>query len=491
MFQEPRENVPPARIRTRNKAPPHPGRDFVLYWMIAYRRTRSNFALERALEWARELGKPLIILEALRCDYPRANDRFHGFVIEGMAHNARALSTSQTAYYPYIEPRVGAGKGLLTALADCACIVVTDDYPAFFLPHAVDGAAAQLDVLLEQVDSNGLQPMRVPDRDFPTAHSFRRFLQRELTSHLNQFPSAHPLAGADLPTMKLQPDITDRWPPTPSQTLEDPDDLIASLPIDHKVGRVETRGGASAARETLNSFLSRLSQYAEHRNHPDDEATSSLSPYLHFGHISAHEIFTAIARHEDWNPGRISSDTSGKRSGWWGMSESAEAFLDQLVTWRELGFNMCSHRDDYLSYDSLPEWARTTLADHAGDPREHIYSLAEFEAAQTHDPIWNAAQTQLLREGRIHNFMRMLWGKKILEWTPSPRQALDVMVHLNDKYATDGRDPNSYSGIFWVLGRYDRAWGPERPVYGKIRYMSSENTVRKLRVGEYLERYSP
>ena len=171
------------------------------------------------------------------------------------------------------------------------------------------------------------------------------------------------------------------------------------------------------------------------------------------------------------------------------MSEAAEAFLDELVTWREIGFNMCWQGEDYERYESLPDWAIKTLAVHAKDRRRYLYSLGDFEAAATHDPLWNAAQTQLLIEGRIHNYLRMVWGKKILEWTPSPREALEVMIELNNKYALDGRDPNSYTGILWCLGRYDRAWGPERPIFGKVRYMSSENTMRKVRVNEYMEKY--
>jgi deoxyribodipyrimidine photo-lyase len=151
---------------------------------------------------------------------------------------------------------------------------------------------------------------------------------------------------------------------------------------------------------------------------------------------------------------------------------------------------MCHHRADYERYESLPGWARATLDAHAADERSHVYPLDAFESSDTHDPLWNAAQTQLRREGRIHNYLRMLWGKKILEWTASPREALAVMIELNNKYALDGRDPNSYSGIFWVLGRYDRPWAPERPVFGTIRYMSSENTARKLRGRKYVERYA-
>jgi deoxyribodipyrimidine photolyase len=174
-----------------------------------------------------------------------------------------------------------------------------------------------------------------------------------------------------------------------------------------------------------------------------------------------------------------------------GMSPAAEAFLDQITTWRELGFNFCHSRKDYDQFESLPMWAQRTLNEHASDPRPFTYSLEEFAGAQTHDSIWNAAQTQLLVEGRIHNYLRMLWGKKILEWTRSPQEALQVMIELNNRYALDGRYPNSYSGIFWCLGRYDHPWGPVRPIFGTVRYMNSASTARKFNVKEYLRKYSP
>jgi len=172
------------------------------------------------------------------------------------------------------------------------------------------------------------------------------------------------------------------------------------------------------------------------------------------------------------------------------MSPTAEGFLDELITWREVGYNFSSHRNDYDKFESLPEWAQKTLKLHARDERARLYVLEQFEKAQTHDPLWNAAQTQLVREGRIHNYLRMLWGKKILEWSKSPQRAAETMIHLNNKYGLDGRNPNSYSGIFWVLGRYDRPWGPERPIFGTIRYMSSENTIRKVSVKKYIQKYS-
>jgi deoxyribodipyrimidine photo-lyase len=286
--------------------------------------------------------------------------------------------------------------------------------------------------------------------------------------------------------------VTTRWPPAPAALLDGRPAALAALPIDHAVGAVETRGGTTAGRRVLTRFLEdRLPRYLRDRNQPDVEATSGLSPYLHFGHISAHEVFARLAHREDWSPDDLAATATGRRRGWWGTSEPAEAFLDQLVTWRELGFNMCAHRADCNAFEALPGWALRTLARHAGDRRPILYTADQLERARTHDPLWNAGQRQLVREGRLHSYIRMLWGKKILEWSARPEDALAVMIELNNKYALDGRDPNSYSGIFWVLGRYDRPWGPERPVFGTVRYMSSESTARKLRVREYIRRYAP
>jgi deoxyribodipyrimidine photo-lyase len=481
--------VPEVRIRPANDRPVSGTGDWVLYWMIAARRTRFSFALQRAADWARHLGRPLVVLEALRTGYPWASDRLHRFVLEGMADNRQSLADSEAIYYPYVEPDHAAGRGLLAALAARAAVVVTDEFPTFFLPRMVAAAAERLEVRLEAVDGCGLLPMVATDRDFPTAYSFRRHLQRHLRPHLETIPLQDPLH--DLPPRgALPPDIHDRWPAASPELLSASAAQLADLPIDHSVVPALQRGGAAAATDALDGFLGRLERYASDRNRPEDEVTSGLSPYLHFGHVSAHQVFLELMARERWDIDDLAARADGRRSGWWSVSESAEGFLDQLVTWRELGFNMCWHRADCEQYDSLPEWARRTLAAHAADQREHLYSLDEFTAAATHDPLWNAAQRQLVREGRLHNYLRMLWGKKILEWTHEPREALEVMLELNNRFALDGRDPNSISGIFWVLGRYDRAWGPERPVFGKVRYMSSANTARKVPVKRYIERYS-
>ena len=461
--------------------------------MTAFRRVHWNFSLQRALDWAKELNKPLIVLEALRCGYQWASDRLHRFILDGMADNARSLKKTHVLYYPYVEEVENEGKGLIEALAEESCVVITDDFPAFFLPRMIGAVSRRLPVLLEQVDSNGLLPMRAADKVFTTAFSFRRFLQKNLPGYLAEGPKANPLSRAKLPAMdRLPKGIEKRWPMASSQLLDGDPEALTSLPIEHGVQVVETRGGSAQAEKVLEHFTgNRLSLYPEERNHPDEEGTSGLSPYLHFGHISVHQVFARILKREEWSSKMISSKTTGSRSGWWGMSEAAEAFLDELVTWRELGFNMCWQQSDFAKYESLPNWALQTLRYHSKDKRPHLYNLEAFEKGETHDPLWNAAQIQLLQEGRIHNYLRMLWGKKILHWTKTPREALRVMIELNNKYALDGRDPNSYSGIFWVLGRYDRAWGPERRVFGKVRYMSSKNTGRKVRVKAYLNKYAP
>jgi deoxyribodipyrimidine photo-lyase len=486
----PQHSVPQIRVRAVNAFPIVERGEFVLYWMIAQRRLRYNFALDRAIEHARELRLPLVILEPLRCGYQWASDRLHRFVLDGMAANARATADRNVVYYPYVEPKAGAGSGLLTALAKQAAVVVTDDYPAFFLPRMVAAAAERLKAPLEAVDSCGLLPMAAADRAFPTAYAFRRFLQQVLPEHLVHTPRADPLARLTLPAAPGIPiEIARRWPMAESELLKGDAALLAKLAIDHAVPVAPIGGGIEAARKRLDKFLGKLDRYNEDRNEPSADGTSGLSPYLHFGHIGAHEVFDRITSREPWSAENLTAKANGKRTSWWKLSEPAEAFLDQLVTWRELGFNMCRRRDDYAQYDSLPDWARATLAKHASDPRPNVYTLEEFTAARTHDPLWNAAQRQLLREGAMHNYLRMLWGKKILEWSPSPQAALAVMIELNDKYALDGRDPNSYSGIFWTLGRYDRPWGPERKIFGTIRYMSSDNTARKLDVKGYLAKY--
>jgi deoxyribodipyrimidine photo-lyase len=483
--------VPALRIAARNSHSVQRKGDYVLYWCTAQRRTGWNFALQRALECTLEFDRPLVVLDALRVDYRWASDRLHSFALGAIADNARAYARHGVQHYAYVEPRPRAGKGLLAALSARACTVITDEFPCFMHPRMLQAAAAVLRVRLESVDGCGILPLRSTEQVFPTAYAFRRFLQKNLLEHLRDSPEPEPMRAlrrGDL--AQLPAHIEREWPRANAALLVAEAQEIAKLPIDHSVPAVPMRGGSVAARAQLELFLNRrLVDYEELRNEPNADAASGLSPYLHFGMLSAHQVFAELAQREEWTPVRLSSKTHGKRSGWWFKSTTAESFLDQMLTWRELGFNFCSKRADFDQYESLPVWARTSLEQHASDPRSKLYDLAQLETFRTHDPLWNAAQNELRTTGRMHNYLRMLWGKKILEWSPTPRLALEWMIELNNKYALDGRDPNSYSGIFWCLGRYDRAWGPERPVYGKVRYMTSANTARKFNLEGYLKRF--
>jgi deoxyribodipyrimidine photo-lyase len=474
-----------------NQGPLEPSGKYVVYWMTSARRLGWNFGLQRAVDYSVALRKPLVILEALRCDYPGANDRLHQFVLDGMAVNQRQAARSAALYYPYVEPSRGHGRELITTLSSDACVVVTDWYPAFFLPRMIAAAAVRLRVRLEAVDSNGVVPLSEHGRAFTAARFYRAFVQRVLRDHVAQVPEAAPLdrlrRGPRLASLPRA--LSRRWPRASHRLLTSGVKALAALPIDHSIAPVAERGGSDAAARLLRAFIAtKLAAYDVSRNNPDDEGTSRLSPYLHFGHVSAHEVFSSVMTHERWTTRRLGGKGGGKREGWWGVSPAAEAFLDQLVVWRELAFNGCEYVKDYTDYDSLPAWARTTLEAHQSDRRRHTYTIEQLEAAETDDLVWNAAQRQLVAEGWFHGYLRMLWGKKILEWSARPADALERMRSLMDRYALDGRDPNSYAGYAWVLGRYDRPW-PRRPIFGTVRYMSSASAKRKLKMKRFLEQY--
>lgn len=478
--------VPAARIRPQNARDLNPAGEYVLYWMTAARRSRFNFALQRAAEVAVEIRRPLLVFEPLRLDYPWASARFHAFVLQGMRAN-RTTFAKRAGYYPYVEPSPRHAHGLLEALARRAASVVTDWYPAFFFPRMIETAAARIEVRCEAVDGNGLIPIAQHERAFPTARGYRGFVQRTLRQHLAEFPLEDPLAELRPAIAPPPPDVLERWRPLTASVRDE--DLLRTLAVDSSVAPAAVNGGEPDARARLETFLAeRLHRYAAEANHPDADVTSHLSPYLHFGHLSPHEVFAALMTHERWTTRKLGTARAGAREGWWGVLPGAELFLDQLVVWRELAFNGCAWTREYHSYASLPPWARATLDAHRGDPRPHLYSLEQLDAAVTHDSVWNAAQRQLRREGWFHGYMRMVWGKKILEWCRDPEDALVRMETLMNRYSLDGRDPVSYLNYGWVLGRYDRPW-PERPIFGTVRYMTSESARRKLKMKEWLRRY--
>lgn len=485
-------SVPAHRLRAIVSDPPREEGECAVYWMTACRRVRFNPALERAVEWAERLRVPLVVVEVLRCDEPPASLRNHQFIVEGMVETARRLSGRPVLYYPLVEASPGEAASLLRTLADQAAIIITDDAPKEPVAVFLDGEAARLPVRVEAVDGWGLLPLAATRTPPKTAYAFRRIVQREIPERFSELPEPDPLEGVALPPasdalvelLAGRSAPGDRWPSVLASKLDD-------LPLDRSVGPVRSiPGGASAAERVLSRFLADgFTRYAAGRNHPDDDATSRLSPYLRAGHIAAAEVFLAVAMECLWSPDQICPPANGRRAGWWGLSADAEAFLDQLVTWRELGAAFSRHVPAPGRWDTLPEWARRTLDEHASDPRQTLYSPEELEAAATHDPLWNAAQRQLREEGLIHNYLRMLWGKRVIEWTRNPREALEILIYLNDRWALDGCDPNSYSGIGWCFGRFDRPWGPRRAIFGTVRFLSSERTRKKLRLAAWLERW--
>ena len=484
--------VPLTRVTTLKDINPETLTDstYVVYWMISFKRIGFNFALQRAVEWANQLSQPLLILEPLILDYPMSSIRLHKFILEGMKEVDEMVESTNAYYYPFVEESAKESEGLLTEISKNASVVITDDYPTYFVPQMTAKASGEINARYELVDSNGIVPIRLSEKEYVRAHDFRRYLHKNLEDFIIETPLQNPLKFLNKKFDKsLIKKIQDQWSPFNFQksTIEE---FLENLNIDRTVEISSIKGGYSNAIKQLNKFIDvGYHDYAKFRSDPSKEASSQLSPYFHFGQISTHEVFEKISDLESWSPETIDPQMVGRREGWWGSSDNFESFMDELITWRELGYHTCVRRANYNQYSSLPEWAIKTLHEHSSDEREHIYTLDELTYSQTHDEIWNAAQNQLRTQGIIQNYLRMLWGKKILEWTPNPQLALSYMITLNDRYSLDGRDPNSYSGVFWILGRYDRAWGPERNIYGKIRYMTSDSTARKFNLKPYLEKW--
>lgn len=474
-----------ARLRRLNAAPIRGGADYVLYWMQAYRRLERNHALDYAAHCANELSLPLVVYEGLRLDYPRASRRLHRFVLEGMQANAASAGTLGLNYWPFVETPRLSGRGLLRRLSARAALVVTDDFPCFVAPGQSAALARASDAPVFAVDSNSIVPLSLLGAPTSSAAQLRRRIHKA-------FAEAWPHRARRKPRLvaaaarRVEPDFETFF-------ARDLDAFVAGLPIDPAVPAVaDTRGGSAAARLRLRAFVKRrLAGYAERRSQPAPLKwghASGLSPYLHFGHIGIEEVVEAVLLTTGaWDPGDLHLDARGRREGFFCDDPDVNAFLDQAVTWRDVGYHWQAwRRNDALGLaEALPAWALGTLLKHARDARAYRYSPEQWEAGQTHDPLWNAAQRELVATGTIHGYLRMLWGKKVLEWSESPSQAYQTLLHLNDTYALDGRDPNSYSGILWCFGLFDRPW-PERPVLGTIRYMSSENTARKFDLKPYL-----
>jgi deoxyribodipyrimidine photo-lyase len=474
-----------ARVRPLNQASTASGGEYVLYWMQAARRLRHNHALDYALACARELSRPLVVFEALRLDYPWASRRLHRFVLEGMRDNAGRARAAGLNYWPFAETRPGEGRGLARRLAARAALVVTDEFPCFVVPAQSQALARSSEVPVFAVDSNGIVPLARLGPAASAAAHLRPRLHREFAEAWPHRARARPHPS----DVALRPVA----PPFEAWSGTDLDAFLERLPLAGPRPVAGTVGGESAGRARLRRFLKAgLRGYAEERStprSPSEGHASGLSPYLHFGHLAVQEVAEAVLRTGGaFGVDHLRLDNRGRRDGFFGDDPDVGAFLDEALTWRDLGYHWHFTRGaDATSLETaLPRWALQTLGAHADDRRQWVYSAAELERGATHDPLWNAAQRELVATGTIHNYLRMLWGKKVIEWSATPAAAFRTLEHLNNKYALDGRDPNSYSGIMWCFGLFDRPWTPERKVLGFVRYMSSENTARKFRLGPYL-----
>ena len=492
-----------ARIRHANARSSMPAGEYVLYWMQAFRRLERNHALDYAIHRARSLKKPLVIYEGLRLDYPWASARHHQFMLEGMRDNARAAKRLGIDYWPFVETPDQPARGLLRSLAGRACLVVTDDYPAFIVPGQIKRLAAAIDVPVVAVDGNGMIPLSLLGTTVSAAAHLRPRIHKlfaDAWEHRAAAEPDFPKAGKiSAPFLAWNPEC-------------DIEAFVRGLPIDQSVPAVaKVAGGAEAGRAVLDEFIAHgLGHYADGRNNPDDPrrtAASKLSPHLRHGHVSMQAcVERALNVAGPWDPSMIDMSQKNKREGFYHRDGNVNSFLDEAITWRDVGYHWHHIKNAergvidartvtvdgqqipaYFDLESvLPAWAMKSLNDHAGDHREHKYTLEEFENADTHDPLWNAAQRELVATGRIHNYLRMLWGKKVLEWSETVGKAYLVLEHLNNKYAIDGRDPNSYTGIFWCFGLFDRPW-VERKIFGQIRCMTSDSTAKKFDLHGYYE----
>jgi deoxyribodipyrimidine photo-lyase len=432
---------------------------YVLYWAQMNRRADSNQALAYAAGQANTLHLPLLVYEGLTCTYPKANCRMHTFILEGVGEQQRRLEGLGAGYCFYLRKRQSDDNRVLYKLAEDAALVVTDDYPTFVAARHNGNVPGRIGVAFHAVDGSCIVPMNHFTKQEWAAYTFRPKVQKVLREHMRPVEPIELRYRWRLPRPEWHTAVTEGHVAG----------LVAECEIDHAVKpSVSFQGGRLAAEKQLHAFLlERFRRYEGDRNSPSNHATSDLSPYLHFGQISALEVALAVEGY---------AAEHGLAAG---------QFLEELIVRRELAFNFTRFCDRYDSLEALPEWVQITMRKHANDRREHLYTPEQFEWARTRDPLWNACQKEMLLRGKIHGYYRMYWGKKIMEWSPSFEQAHQTMLHIHDKYALDGRDPNTYTSVLWCFGLHDRPWG-ERPVFGTIRYMGYDGMKKKTDVPGYI-----
>jgi deoxyribodipyrimidine photo-lyase len=460
------------RIRELNGRPVRDGR-YVLYWMQAAQRADYNHALEYAIQTANERCKPLLAVFVLT-DYPEANLRHYQFMLEGLAGTQKDLAKRGVV----LAIQKGRPEEVVPGLAREADVVITDDGYLRIQRQWRRDVAEAVDCAMTEVVTNVIVPVRTAsEKENFSAGTLRPRICRQLREFLvplrkQKLKCPHVCHSGEcqnpveIAGFRVKPGMTRES--IESLSLGDVNAILSKMKIDMSVLPSKVfKGGAAEARRRLKKFIAeKLGRYGGNRADPTKDIQSHLSPYLHFGQISPLEIALAVKKTRD--PGKAT-------------------FLEELIVRRELAFNYVWYNPRYDAYDALPRWALNTLNVHAKDKREYIYTLEQLEEARTHDPAWNAAQMEMVAGGKMHNYMRMYWGKKILEWTKSPKQAFEWTLYLNNKYELDGRDPNGFAGVAWCFGKHDRPWG-ERKIFGKVRYMNFAGLKRKFNVEGYVEK---
>jgi len=441
------------RVTVRNGGEPDPTGKCVVYWMQRSQRALDNAALDVAIELGNTLHKPVVAFLAPVPFYPHANRRHYAFLASGLPDIAEGLARRNVGFVLRSYPDHSLAKFCQQVRP---AIVIGDENPLREPERWRARAAELLKLPFWTVDADVIVPSRLLGKECWAARTIR--------------PRLHELLPQFLVSRKTVKARTPWKQPANLQLLSPDDDLTKGWPLDGSVSPVSSwRGGTREGSLLLSRFIrSGLKTYPKDRNRPELSGTSRLSPYLHFGHLGPLTIALAV---------QAASAPAGAK----------QAFLEQLIVRRELAVNFVRYNPHYDSLECLEPWARQSFAQHAKDPRPVVYSEKQLELAETHDPLWNAAQQQMVLAGWMHNYMRMYWAKKILEWSPSVATAYRRAVWLNDRYELDGRDPNGYAGIAWaIVGKHDRPWF-DRPVFGQVRYMSYASTSKKFDSTTYIE----
>ena len=427
----------------------------VIYWMSRDQRVHDNWALLFAQQLALEKKLPLAVVFNLVPDFLEATIRQYGFMLKGLRELEEELKHYNLPFFLlYGRPEEEILKFIKT---NNASVLVSDFDPLRIKRIWKKEVAKKIRIPFYEVDAHNIVPcLHVSDKLEFAAYTIRPKINKTLIEFMDEFPPLKKMSKSELSSNKID------W-----------EKISKSLKIDFSVKEVDwLKPGEAGAQKYLNEFLkNKFEDYHQLRNDPTKDGQSNLSPYLHFGQISAQRIALETQRFN-------------------GNKESEKYFLEELIVRRELSDNFCYFNPKYDSFDGFHDWAKVSLNEHRKDEREFVYSLEEFEQAETHEDLWNAAQKELLMTGKLHGYMRMYWAKKILEWSSSPEEALRVAIYINDKYELDGRDPNGYTGCAWAIGGvHDRPWF-ERPVYGKIRYMNRNGAKNKFDIDAYVKKYS-